>query len=72
MSVLLSGLGAMNGNGALVLVVYIVIWQGFQKVEVTSNLGLFSIVERLDGNIPGAKGYWCGFGVSRSNTIIGK
>lgn len=49
-----------------------VIWQGFQKVEVTSKLGLFSIVERLDGNIPGAKGYWCGFGVSRSNTIIGK
>lgn len=47
-----------------------IFWKQFQKIESTSELGLFSTFENLEGNVAGAKGYWCGFGISYKGIII--
>lgn len=45
-------------------------WQSFQNLESTSGFAAFLKNEKLEGNVPGAKGYWCGYGVSERCVIV--
>lgn len=47
-----------------------IFWQEFQNTQLTSELGFFSIINKIEGNVSGAKGYWCGLGTSKDITVI--
>lgn len=47
-------------------------WRAYENSVSLSGNPFFTVAEECRGNIPGALGYWFGYGVARRRVIIGR